>query len=88
MSQVFWRRGLDSTATFSLFFRGYPRDRAYYIASGIEQAIDFLEDFRFEKSEIKAIRRVSRFSDDFLEFLSQLRFAGDVRRTRRYDRFC
>ena len=42
---------MDSTATFSLFFRGYPRDRAYYVASGIEQAIDFLEDFRFEKSD-------------------------------------
>ena len=79
MSQVFCRRGMDSTATFSLFFRGYPRDRSYYVASGMEQAIGFLEDFRFEKSEIKAIRRVSRFSDDFLEFLSQLRFAGNVR---------
>ena len=79
MSQVFWRRGMDSVATFSLFFRGYPKDRSYYIANGIDQAIDFLEDFHFEKSDIEAIRETTHLSDDFLGFLSKLRFTGDVR---------
>ena len=79
MSQVFWRRGMDSVATFSLFFRGYPKDRSHYIANGIDQAIDFLEDFHFEKSDIEAIRETTHLSDDFLKFLSKLRFTGDVR---------
>ena len=79
MSQVFWRRGMDGTATFSLFFRGYPKDRSYYIANGIDQAIDFLEDFHFDKSDIEAIRETTHLSSDFLSFLSKLRFTGDVR---------
>ena len=58
MSQAFWRRGMDSTATFSLIFRGYPKDRAYYIASGIDDALGFLEDFHFSADEIRAIRDV------------------------------
>ena len=79
MSQVFWRRDMDGVATFSLFFRGYPKDRSYYIANGIDQAIDFLEDFHFGKSDIEAIRETTHLSDDFLGFLSKLRFTGGVR---------
>ena len=82
MSQVFWRRGMDSTATFSLFFRGYPNNRSYYVANGIDQAIDFLEDFHFEKSDIEGIREVTPLSEDFLELLSRLRFTGNVRAVR------
>ena len=79
MSQVFWRRGMDSNATFSLFFRGYPKDRAYYIASGIDDALDFLQDFRFSDDEIRAIRNVTPLADDFVDFLTDLRFTGTVR---------
>ncbi len=79
MSQVFWRRGMDSSATFSLFFRGYPKDRAYYIASGIDDALDFLQDFRFADDEIRAIRNVTPLADDFADVLSDLRFTGTVR---------
>ncbi|MYF79232.1 MAG: nicotinate phosphoribosyltransferase, partial [Chloroflexi bacterium] len=79
MSQVFWRRGMDSSATFSLFFRGYPKDRAYYIASGIDDALDFLEDFHFSADEIRAIRNVTPLSDEFVDFLTDFSFSGTVR---------
>ncbi|MXZ02682.1 MAG: nicotinate phosphoribosyltransferase [Chloroflexi bacterium] len=79
MSEVFWRQGLDSSATFSLFFRGYPKDRAYYIASGIDDALDFLQDFHFSADEIRAIRDVTPLADEFIDFLTDLRFSGTVR---------
>ena len=79
MSQVFWRRGLDSTATFSLFFRGYPKDRAYYIAAGIEQAHDFLQNFHFSAHDIQSLRNTTPLADDFLTALADFRFTGDVR---------
>lgn len=79
MAQVFWRRGIDSTATFSLFFRGYPKDRTYYIASGIDDALDFLQDFHFSADEIQAIRDATPLSDDFVDSLADLRFNGTVR---------
>ena len=79
MSQIFWRRGMDASATFSLFFRGYPKDRAYYIASGIDDALDFLEDFHFSDDEIRAIRNVTPLADEFVDFLTDLRFSGTVR---------
>lgn len=82
MSQVFWRRRLEGAATFSLFFRGYPKDRGYYVASGIEQALDFLEEFHFSHREIEAIRSLPVLDADFVDYLSDVRFAGDVRAVR------
>ena len=79
MSQVFWRRGMDASATFSLFFRGYPKDRAYYIASGIDDVLDFLQDFHFSADEIRAIRNFTPLADDFVDFLADFRFSGTVR---------
>ncbi|MCY4476184.1 MAG: nicotinate phosphoribosyltransferase [Chloroflexi bacterium] len=79
MSQVFWRRGMDNAATFSLFFRGYPKDRAYYVAAGIEQALDFLADFHFSAHDIQAIRNTTPLADDFLNALSDICFTGNVR---------
>ena len=79
MSQVFWRRGMDDTATFSLFFRGYPKDRAYYVAAGIEQALEFLADFHFSAHDIQSIRNTTTLADDFLNALSDIRFTGNVR---------
>ena len=79
MSQVFWRRHIEGSATFSLFFRGYPKDRGYYIASGINQALDFLEDFHFADRDIEAIRNVTPLDDDFVDFLADIRFTGEVR---------
>ena len=79
MSQVFWRRNMDGRATFSLFFRGYPNNRGYYIAAGIEQALDFLQDFQFSKQDIEALRNVTPLDHDFTEFISGIQFTGDVR---------
>lgn len=79
MSQVFWRRGIDARATFSLFFRGYPKNRAYYVAAGIDQALDFLQDFRFSEREVEALRSVTTLDQDFIEYIADIRFTGDVR---------
>ena len=79
MSQVFWRRNMDGRATFSLFFRGYPKNRGYYIAAGIEQALDFLQDFQFSEQDIEALRNVTPLDHDFIKFISGVQFTGDVR---------
>ena len=79
MSQVFWRRQIEGSATFSLFFRGYPEDRGYYIACGVDQALDFLDSFHFCNRDIEAMRNFTPLADDFVDFLSGIGFNGDVR---------
>ncbi len=79
MSQIFWRKRIDDRATFSLFFRGYPKNRGYYIAAGIDQALDFLQDFKLSERDIEALSKVTPLDRDFIEFAACIRFTGDVR---------
>ncbi len=83
MAQIYWRKGLDhKRAVFSLFFRGYPQDRAFYIAAGIEDAIDFLSAFRFTARDLEHLRSLGIFAEEFVEYLAQVSFRGSVRALR------
>ncbi len=79
MSQVYWRRGMDSNATFSLFFRGYPPNRAFYLACGIDHALQYLKDFHFTDEEIIQLNASQSLSADFVDHLAGLTFDGSIR---------
>ncbi len=82
MAQAYWRSGVTSQATFSLFFRGFPRNRSYYVFAGLEDVLDYLERFHFVDADIEYLRTLNRFDEEFLAYLSDLRFTGDVRAMR------
>jgi nicotinate phosphoribosyltransferase len=69
---------MHETAVFELFMRKMPRARNFLVAAGLEQALAFLEDFRFSPDEIGWLRRGNRFPATFVDFLEKLRFTGDV----------
>lgn len=79
MAQAYRHSGHTAAATFSLFFRKYPRDRAYFVFAGLADVLDYLEKFRFTAGDIDFLRSLRRFDDGFLDFLGQLRFTGSVR---------
>jgi nicotinate phosphoribosyltransferase len=78
----YFASGLSGRATFDLFVRQLPPTRNYLIASGLEQALDFLESVRFTRDEIQFLRAVPALaklpSAFFDEYLPQFRFTGDV----------
>jgi nicotinate phosphoribosyltransferase len=78
----YFAAGLSGRATFDLFVRQLPPTRNYLIASGLEQALDFLESLRFTAEEIQFLRTVPALaklpSAFFDEYLPQFRFTGDV----------
>ena len=79
MSQAFLRQGMSATATFSLFTRTYPPNRAYFVSAGLEDVLDYLSNLNFSERAIDYLRATGIFSDDFLEYLSGVRFTGSVR---------
>ena len=79
MSQAFLRQGMSATATFSLFTRTYPPNRAYFVSAGLEDVLDYLSNLNFSERAIDYLRATDIFSDDFLEYLSGVRFTGSVR---------
>ena len=79
MADVYLRNGLaDKLATFSLYFRGYGRNRGYYLASGIDAAIDYLENLAFSDDDIYNISMQGVFRDDMFQCMSDLAFTGSV----------
>jgi nicotinate phosphoribosyltransferase len=78
MAASYLRRGMDGLATFSLFVRHLPADRGYLVAAGVDDCLDFLESFSFERDELSYLREVHGFDRDALESFARLRFTGDV----------
>ena len=78
MAQAYWQSGMTADATFSLFFRTYPPDRAYFVFAGLADALEHLEGFRFSGGDISYLRATKRFDGDFLSYLQELRFTGSV----------
>jgi nicotinate phosphoribosyltransferase len=78
MLQAYLARGMNETAVFELFSRKLPAGRNFLVAAGLEQALDFIERFRFGEEELDWIERSRLFRPGFAGTLAKLRFSGDV----------
>lgn len=78
MAQSYFQEGMDAPATFSLFTRKFPENRAYLVCAGLEDVLRYLEDLRFSSEGIDFLHTTGFFSDAFLTYLQQLQFTGDV----------
>lgn len=79
MAASYFREGMHGPATFSLFARKLPPGRAFLIAAGLEDVLNFLGDFRFSEEGLAYLDSLDKFEPTFLEFLRGVRFTGDVR---------
>jgi nicotinate phosphoribosyltransferase len=79
MAHAYWQSGRTANATFSLYFRNYPPDRAYFVFAGLADALDYLEHLHFTAADLEYLRSLGRFHPDFLDYLSRLRFTGTAR---------
>jgi nicotinate phosphoribosyltransferase len=77
MLQAYWREGMDETAVFDLFVRRL-KDRNYLLACGLEQALEYLEHLSFSEEAIAYLDEQDQFTDDFLGWLTDFAFTGDV----------
>jgi len=81
MAAAYFDNNERHKAAFELFVRTYPKDRCYLIATGLEQAIHYVLNIRFDEDSIAFLRAHLAFktvSDEFFEYLRGFRFTGDV----------
>lgn len=78
MGYGFYRQNKhEEEVVFDLFFRKNSLI-TYSIAAGLEQAMDYLLNWRFDEEDIAYLRSLNLFSEDFLEYLRNMKFTGDV----------
>ncbi|GIX47224.1 MAG: nicotinate phosphoribosyltransferase pncB2 [Candidatus Tectimicrobiota bacterium] len=78
MAQSYFHHRHNGTATFSLFIRSYPPDFTYFVAAGLATVLEYLEAVHFPPSALAYLRQTGRFTEDFLAYLANWRFRGDV----------
>ena len=78
MGYGFYRQNKhEEEVVFDLFFRKNSLI-TYSISAGLEQAMDYLLNWRFDEEDIAYLRSLNLFSEDFLEYLRNMKFTGDV----------
>ncbi|MCL2638386.1 MAG: nicotinate phosphoribosyltransferase [Oscillospiraceae bacterium] len=65
-------------AYFDVFFRAVPDNGGFAIAAGLEQAVRYIEQLKFTDENISYLRSKNLFDEDFLTYLKNFRFTGDV----------
>jgi nicotinate phosphoribosyltransferase len=78
MIQGYLERGMNAEAVFEFFVRRLPEERNFLLAAGLEQALTFLHDLRFERDELDWLAASGHVDRSVVDYLAGFRFAGDV----------
>ena len=68
----------DKITYFDVFFRKIPDGGGFAIAAGLEQIIDYILDLKFTDTDIEYLRSRNLFDEQFLCYLKNFRFTGDI----------
>ncbi|EKY25790.1 nicotinate phosphoribosyltransferase [Clostridium celatum DSM 1785] len=79
MSNGYFENNLkDTIVYFDMFFRKNPDKAGFAIVAGLEQVIEYIESLKFTESDIEYLRSRKLFSEEFLEYLLNFKFTGDL----------
>lgn len=78
MQGYFRNKDQNETVIFDAFFRNNPMDGGYSICAGLAQVIDLIKNLHFSKQDIDYLASLNLFDDDFLDYLKDFKFTGDI----------
>lgn len=78
MQGYFRNKDRNETVIFDAFYRNNPCDGGYAISAGLEQVIQYINELHFDEEDIAYLSSLGIFEKDFLNYLSNFRFSGDI----------
>lgn len=78
MAAVYFEKDMFEPATFSLFVRGYPPSRNYFVNAGLEDVLNYLKGLKFDSDDLDYLEGTGLFKKSFLSYLEKFQFRGDV----------
>ncbi|MBR2527317.1 MAG: nicotinate phosphoribosyltransferase [Blautia sp.] len=78
MMQGYFNQSTKQTVVFDMFYRNNPCGGSFAICAGLEQLIEYIENLKFEEKDIAYLRSLNLFEEDFLDYLANFRFTGDI----------
>jgi nicotinate phosphoribosyltransferase len=77
MAASYHRRDMNEQAIFELFPRRLPPNRQWLLACGLGPTLALVRELRFGEPEVAYLGSLG-FRDEFLDYLAEFRFSGDV----------
>jgi len=68
----------DRITYFDVFFRDVPDQGGFAVCAGLSQIIEYINELHFNAEDIAYLRSRKLFSEEFLEYLANFRFTGDI----------
>lgn len=78
MMQGYFNNKMNDVVVFDVFYRDNPCNSGYAICAGLEQVIDYVKNLRFNEDDIEYLRSLKIFDEEFLKYLKEFRFTGDI----------
>lgn len=85
MAYGYWQQGLhERESVFHLFYRKAPFGGQYALFSGLETALELLENYRFDVDDAQYLGGLrdssgkALFPEGFINYLQRLRFSGKI----------
>jgi nicotinate phosphoribosyltransferase len=78
MMQGYFKNQNSDIVVFDAFYRNNPCDGGYSVCAGLAQVIEYIENLRFDDEDIRYLKSLGIFDDDFLSYLHRFRFSGDI----------
>jgi nicotinate phosphoribosyltransferase len=77
MAASYHRQGRHEPAVFELFVRRLPPHRDWLLVCGLGPVLRMITEMRFGPGELEYLRSLG-FDEEFLSYLDELRFSGDI----------
>ena len=68
----------DARVVFDVFYRKNPDGGGFAIFAGLEQILEYIENLHFDAEDIAYFRSLNLFTEEFLTYLQEFSFSGDV----------
>lgn len=78
MAQGYYKKHINHKVVFDMFFRKSPFNGGFAIFAGAHTLLDIISEFKFKSEDIDFLRSQMIFDDDFLDYLRDFKFGGDI----------
>ncbi len=68
----------NKKVVFDLFYRQNPSGNGYAIACGLDTAVEFIRNLKFEEEDVSYLRTLNIFEESFLQYLLTFKFSGEI----------
>ena len=79
MGQTYFDAGVkDVEVVFDVFYRRNPFNGGYTISGGLDNIVDYINNFHFDNDDIEYLRNTNNYTEEYLNYLSNIKFTGDI----------